>query len=251
MKQQIPKIIHWCWLGDDPYPENVKECLASWAAKLPDWEVRLWGKECLEEIDEAWVHEAYEAKVYAHASDYIRLYAVYKYGGFYFDSDVEVLRDFSPLLVNSYVFGKENTSGNVEAATFGAVAGSPQIKRVMNWYHGRHFKNADGSYNYQMTMPAIIQHCFGKTKRIESVEEFDETCPLVQVFPASFFSPMDYVFHKMTDLTDETYSIHRFFQSWRRKRTRLAMFVFRVLGRKTYVLGCRLWLWMRTFSHSR
>lgn len=51
---------------------------------LPGWEIRLWDrdKSCIEEINEPWVKEAYQAKVYSHASDYIRLYAVYKYGVF-------------------------------------------------------------------------------------------------------------------------------------------------------------------------
>ena len=80
----IPEIIHYCWLGEDEYPPLVKKCIQSWKEHLPGWEIRLWDrdKSCIEEINEPWVKEAYQAKVYSHASDYIRLYAVYKYGGF-------------------------------------------------------------------------------------------------------------------------------------------------------------------------
>ena len=127
----IPKIIHYCWLSGDEFPPLFKKCINSWKKRLPGWEFRLWDKTCLEEIDEPWVHEAYEAKVYSHASDYIRLYAVYKYGGFYLDCDVEVLKDFSPLLELNYVLSIENSNSEyIEAATFGAHAGDMYLKNV-------------------------------------------------------------------------------------------------------------------------
>ena len=34
----------------------------------------------------------------AFVSDVARMYALYEYGGIYFDTDVEVIRDFSELL---------------------------------------------------------------------------------------------------------------------------------------------------------
>lgn len=38
----IPKIIHFCWMSGDPYPEKIKKCINSWKEKLPDYEIRLW-----------------------------------------------------------------------------------------------------------------------------------------------------------------------------------------------------------------
>ena len=38
----IPKIIHYCWFSDDPYPDLVKRCIRSWKLILPDYELRLW-----------------------------------------------------------------------------------------------------------------------------------------------------------------------------------------------------------------
>ena len=38
----IPKQIHLCWLGGDPYPAKIEKCLASWKKHLPDYEVVLW-----------------------------------------------------------------------------------------------------------------------------------------------------------------------------------------------------------------
>ena len=38
----IPKIIHYCWLSDDTYPENLVRCMNTWKEKLPDYEFKLW-----------------------------------------------------------------------------------------------------------------------------------------------------------------------------------------------------------------
>lgn len=26
----IPKIIHFCWLSNDPYPKEIRQCMDSW-----------------------------------------------------------------------------------------------------------------------------------------------------------------------------------------------------------------------------
>ena len=101
----IPKIIHFCWLSDDEYPDLIKKCIASWKEKLPEFEIKHWDKKCLDELNSDWVNEAFSAKKYAFAADYIRLYAIYNYGGFYLDSDVEVIKDFTDLLNYPYIFG--------------------------------------------------------------------------------------------------------------------------------------------------
>ena len=31
----ISKIIHFCWLSSDPYPERIRNCLLSWKKILP------------------------------------------------------------------------------------------------------------------------------------------------------------------------------------------------------------------------
>ena len=58
-----------------------------------------------------WVNEAYEAKKYAFAADYIRLYAVYNYGGIYMDMDVEVVRSFDELLTSSLYWDWKQRKG--------------------------------------------------------------------------------------------------------------------------------------------
>ena len=125
----IPKVIHYCWLSGDPIPEKLQRCMDSWKKFLPDYEFVLWDLERFDIKTSQWVKEAFEARKYAFAADYIRLYAVYNYGGIYMDMDVEVVRPFDDLLASPYILGLESEKG-VEAGVFGA--GSYE-KSVIYW----------------------------------------------------------------------------------------------------------------------
>lgn len=94
----IPKKIHYCWLSNDPYPEKIEKCINSWKEKLPDYEIIKWDLNRFPLEKSLWVKQAYEARKYAFAADYIRLYALATEGGIYLDSDVEVLKSFDDLL---------------------------------------------------------------------------------------------------------------------------------------------------------
>ena len=94
----IPKIIHYCWLSSDPIPLQFEEYIKSWKVHLPDYEFMLWNFDTFDIDESIWVKEAFENKKYAFAADYIRLFAVYNYGGIYLDKDVELLKSFDPFL---------------------------------------------------------------------------------------------------------------------------------------------------------
>lgn len=55
----------------------------------------------------------YENKKYAFLSDYVRLLAVYKNGGLYFDTDVELIRNTDFLLNDQAFFGFETDGTEV------------------------------------------------------------------------------------------------------------------------------------------
>ena len=46
----IPKIIHYCWFGNKPKPDFVKQCINSWKKYLPDYEIREWNDEDLKTL---------------------------------------------------------------------------------------------------------------------------------------------------------------------------------------------------------
>lgn len=104
----IPKIIHFCWLSNDPFPASIQKCIDSWKKNMPDYEIKRWSTENFDINSVPLVKEAYEAKKYAFAADYIRCYALYTDGGIYLDSDVLIHKNFSVLLNDArYVTGME------------------------------------------------------------------------------------------------------------------------------------------------
>lgn len=196
----IPKIIHYCWLSGDAYPKLVQQCITSWQRLLPDFEFRLWDKSCLPMIDSVYANEAFEEKVYAAAADIIRLWAVYHYGGFYLDMDVEVLRDLSSLTRFPYVFGVENGTGGIEAAIFGAEPGMAYLKDCLNFYEGKHFTRKD-----LYPLPGVMKQVMGEMRIIYSENEFIVDSPAIRVFNYDFFSPKGFMDNEKRGENDGKY----------------------------------------------
>ena len=99
-KNKIPKIIHYCWFGGNPLPELAEKCIESWKKYLPDYEIIRWDENNFDFNINDYVKEAYENKKWAFITDYVRLYAMYNYGGIYMDTDVEVLKSLDCFLIH-------------------------------------------------------------------------------------------------------------------------------------------------------
>lgn len=54
----IPKIIHYTWFSDDPYPEKIKECMKSWKIHMPDYQFIHWDMEKIKDIKVPFLKEA-------------------------------------------------------------------------------------------------------------------------------------------------------------------------------------------------
>lgn len=94
----IPKVIHYCWFGGKEFSPFVKKCMHTWRKKMPDYELRLWDAHSFDFDSVPFVREAYQAQKWAFVADYVRLYALYTEGGIYMDTDVKVMKSFTPFL---------------------------------------------------------------------------------------------------------------------------------------------------------
>ena len=69
-------------------------------------------------------------------SDYVRLKALYEYGGIYLDTDIKILKSFNPLLKNEGFIGFEDVKGNVIAScVIAAKQLHPFIQECMQYYN--------------------------------------------------------------------------------------------------------------------
>ena len=149
----IPKIIHYCWFGSKEIPEMEQNCIKSWKEKLPDYEIMFWNEKTFDINKVRYVKEAYEAKKYAFVSDYVRMYALYTYGGVYFDTDVEVIGDISKYLENEAFVGFENKT-MVGTGIIGSKKESKILSEMLEYYNNHNFideyGNLDTTTNVQI-----------------------------------------------------------------------------------------------------
>ncbi len=214
----IPKKIHYCWLSNDPYPEKIEKCINSWKEKLPDYEIIKWDLNRFPLEKSLWVKQAYEARKYAFAADYIRLYALATEGGIYLDSDVEVLKSFDDLLDFPYFVCKENSPQGIEAATIGAEKGCRWIERCLDYYRDRCFIDRGGRKDC-MVLPSVLKNTISQyftIVEVKSPKEIKSSYDKVYLLPKEFFSPKNYVTKKIK-VTANTYSIHHFASNWQPK----------------------------------
>ena len=168
-KNIIPKIIHCVWLSGEEKPQLIKDCIASWRSTMPDFEIKEWGMEDIKDIASFFLKDAINARKWAFATDFLRVYILYHYGGIYMDMDVYVYRSLSPFLVHKAFSGIEFWPGlycstikkkkiggiGIDAAIMGAVKGHKWIGDILLYYDNKRFDPSPKEY-MKMIMPNII-----------------------------------------------------------------------------------------------
>ena len=94
----IPKIIHYCWFGRGPMPEDNLKCIESWKKFLPDYKLMLWNEDNYDVNSIKFTRQAYQKKKYAFVIDPVRLQLLREHGGIWLDTDIEIIKNLDPLL---------------------------------------------------------------------------------------------------------------------------------------------------------
>jgi len=198
----IPKIIHWCWFSKE-IPSEVQNYIDGWKKLMPDYKIIHWNADNFDIHSVKWVEQAVQAKKWAFAADYIRLWVVYNYGGIYLDSDVEVIKPFDDLLELPYFLCRERFPGNfIEPAIFGAQKECFWLKDCLDYYTNRNFVKNENEFDC-LAMPAIVTHILQKKYGLEGIK----------VFTYDYFCPKHAISEEIS-ITENTYSIHHFKSSW-------------------------------------
>ncbi len=205
----IPKIIHYCWLSGEPFPEDIRKCMDSWAEKMPDYQIKLWDTNNFDCGICTYTRQAMERKKYAFVSDYIRLYALYHEGGIYLDSDIEVLKSFDALLENRAFTGFES-GGRIGAWIFASEKGNSLFKRLLDYYADRSFYNGQGEMDLTPnTVPVTKIMVESGLKPKNEIQRL----PNITVYPEEYFCPKN-PWNGEINITDSTYAMHHFKGAW-------------------------------------
>ena len=228
----IPKIIHYCWFGGNEKPDAAKKCISSWNTHCSNYEIREWNEDNVDlELCPQYVRDAYAAKKYAYVSDFIRLKVLFEHGGFYMDTDVELLKDLDRFLCDDGVIGFENDSFVNSGQMLAAPAGHPILTEMMERYRNIDFYRADGSM-FLLGCPhvkteVLAGHGLVLNGKEQLVVDF-------HVYPADWFNPLDSATGELNK-TENTVSVHWYSMSWiplwKRLRVKMMRRVRRVLRR--------------------
>jgi len=222
----IPKIIHYIWFGNNPLTPLAEECLASWKASMPDWEIKRWDESNFD-ISAAplYVRQAYEARKYAFVSDYVRLWTLEQYGGVYVDTDVKVLRSYEPLLSDTAFIGMEESLAHMPGTcVMGCEPHCRWVKDMLALYDSATFFNPDGSLDLTTNVERLGERMKkGGLNQVDSRKSIDDSKPWkrvqyleewgLRVYTHDYFSPITST--RVMRKTKNTYSIHYFAESWR------------------------------------
>ena len=214
----IPKRIHYCWFGGNPLPPMAIKCIASWRRYFPDYEIVEWNESNYDIFQNTYIREAYNAKKYAFVSDYARFDVLYRFGGLYFDTDVEVVSSFEDILLNGAFMGCEIDGDNSDCTSIlvnpgvglGIEAGHSLYKKIIDYYSSQTFLYPDGKINTTTVVTRVTElllECGLQNK--SDIQVVDG----IYVYPKEYFNPRNNNTGKL-ERTGKTHSVHWYAQSW-------------------------------------
>lgn len=227
------KKIHYIWLGGKPKPRKILDCIDSWHHFMPDWEIIEWNESNLNLNVNKYCREAYNNKMYAFAADVLRFKILYDEGGLYFDTDVMMLKSFETLVENNIAFvGFEDFCVNPGQVLFTNERHNFLFRDMLLIYDELSFFNVDGSYNI---VPVGIR--FSKLLEKYGFQYINQyqNLGVIIIFPRTYFCPENDI-GSINDYSNNTYSRHLFYASWKpfsyRFKIAIKRFFYRTFGTK-------------------
>lgn len=198
---EIPKILHYCWFGNQPLPKLAEDCIKSWKQFCPDYEIKLWNESNSKAYFNTFCKQAYREKRFAFVSDCVRVKVLNEFGGFYMDTDMLLVKPVEDLREYSF-FSAFEVPGRVAYGFFGGVPGQRFFKLMEEYY--------DNTYFNRYSLP-VITHTFKTQINSQHLMEGE------MLFDSEFCYPMPYDKRKedyRKFVTQKTYAVHLWDHSW-------------------------------------
>jgi mannosyltransferase OCH1-like enzyme len=125
----IPRVFHQIWVGEQPFPDDFRPLVETWARHHPEWELRLWTDENLPDGLRPEIYELLRHP--AERADMLRLELLHRFGGVYIDVDFECLKPIDALLEGVSAFLGALDSGRVSNAIIGSQPGHELFERAV------------------------------------------------------------------------------------------------------------------------
>lgn len=208
----IPRVIHYCWFGRNKKNRLIDYCIGTWKKYCPNYKILEWNEDNYLSINKYFL-QAIKAKKWSFASDYARLDIIYKYGGIYLDTDVELIQSLDRLIELECFLGTEEGKDGQLIATglgFGAEAKHKAVKMMLDEYNDICFESKKGILDLtpcpkRNTLP-FVRFGYKSTERVQVIVG-------ATIYPAEYFSPKNYLTRELK-ITPNTISIHHYDGGW-------------------------------------
>jgi mannosyltransferase OCH1-like enzyme len=186
----IPKIIHYCWVGPRPMSDLGRRCVESWKQHLPDYELRFWNEQN-SPMGHPFMRQMHESGRFGFVPDYLRFWALEKFGGVYLDCDVELLGSLDPYLGEEMFLSFMCTQNRIRknppaTALIGARAGHPFLREILEVYDRLTTARMSNSVVWDLLLKRGLRKRGERETRFESVTLGD-----VKIYHADRFHPVE------------------------------------------------------------
>jgi mannosyltransferase OCH1-like enzyme/glycosyltransferase involved in cell wall biosynthesis len=202
---EIPKLMHFIWIGNAPFPPMYEYYIQTWLSHHPDWTFCFW---CDENIPKLVNQNFYDsAKHPAMKADILRYELLYFMGGVYVDSDFLCLRNMDELLVDITGFTGYESPDFMAIGLMGFKPHDPVLYQIIiqipyNIINSRHLDKSIP----QLTGPVFFTSIWNKYKT-----ESHKAYPIDYFYSYTFLDKYE---NKRYHIKDENYAIHMWGYSW-------------------------------------
>lgn len=226
----MEKYIHYCWFGDKKLPKLAKKCLKSWKKYLPDYKIIQWNEKNFDVNITKFSKDAYEAKKWAFVSDVARVYALKKFGGVYFDTDMLVTKNIDDILDNNFFVGWESEN-DVAVGVMGTKKPNNELlDELWKHYEENEFDvSTMYSYSIPILLTKVLKEKYNLKKESNKIQKLKDG---IVVYPKDYFYPISC--DGSTDtFTGNTCMIHYYKGTWLNDKDQMIFRYERIFGKNT------------------
>lgn len=204
----IPKKIYYVWLGGKSLPKSVKENIRSWRKYNSDYQIIRIDEKNYDMNKYKFVSKAYDEGQWAFASDLVRLDIIYTFGGFYFDTDVRLLKSLDQFRNKNSVWGLETTNNINSGLILAADRENKDIENIIKIYNSLDFNIK--KINEMITTGIISKYFIDKG--LEPVNKLQIISDNAYIYPSDYFAP--YHWWGGGRVTKNTVAIQQYTKNW-------------------------------------